>query len=261
MDHLKRVLLSDGSVGSVSLLDRFSRQPIRTAASPVQRRGAATAPIRPLVLTTGATIEPNAKERQMDQAGNMALRAPQDWIAAASQAGAAIARSLSARPAAAGASRQEGARGQHQKGQNMTREESDQVEALIMEWYHWSRGYRPHLGVGRVAAFARGMTSDEAYDDEDVDARLAATRGEQTELCIDELPWQQRSAIGVHAGNKAAGARVFSNPRLTPEQQHAAYQEAKAALLPALRRRALVTAPQVRHADRAKPCGARGASA
>ena len=33
------------------------------------------------------------------------------------------------------------------------------------------------------------MTANEAYDDEDVDARLAAARGEQTELCIDELPW------------------------------------------------------------------------
>lgn len=182
----------------------------------------------------------------MNQAGNMALRAPQDWIGAASQAGAAIARSMAARSAVPQAGPQSGARGQQQKGQDMTREESDQVEALIMEWYHWSRGYRPQLGVGRVSAFARGMTSDDTYDDEDVDARLAATRGEQTELCIDELPWQQRSAIGVHAGNKAAGARVFSNPRLTPAQQHAAYQEAKAALLPLLRRRALVTAPQVR---------------
>lgn len=181
----------------------------------------------------------------MNQAGNMALRAPQDWVAAASQAGAAIARSLTTRPAAP-AARQPGARIQDQTGQGMTREESDQVEALIMEWYHWSRGYRPPLGVGRVSAFARGMSADEAYDDEDVDARLAASRGEQTELCIDELPWQQRAALGVHAGNKAAGARVFSNPRLTPAQQHAAYQEAKAALLPALRRRALVTAPQVR---------------
>lgn len=186
----------------------------------------------------------------MNQAGNMALRAPQDWIAAASQAGAAIARSMVARSAAPQAGRQDGARGQQQKGQDMTREESDQVEGLIMEWYHWSRGYRPQLGVGRVSAFARGMTSDEAHDDEDVDARLAAARGEQTELCIDELPWQQRSAIGVHAGNKAAGARVFSNPRLTPAQQHATYQEAKAALLPALRRRALVTAPQVRPCSR-----------
>lgn len=261
MDYPKRVLLSDGSVGSVSLPKGFSRQPDRTAATPVRTSGASMAPTRHPAQAAGAAIESHSKERQMNQAGNMALRAPQDWIAAASQAGAAIARSMAARPAAPQAGRQEGARGQQPKGQDMTREESDQVEALIMEWYHWSRGYRPQLGVGRVSAFARGMTSDEAYDDEDVDARLAATRGEQTELCIDELPWQQRSAIGVHAGNKAAGARVFSNPRLTPAQQHAAYQEAKAALLPALRRRALVTAAQVRHADRAKPCDARGASA
>ena len=76
-----------------------------------------------------------------------------------------------------------------------------------MDWYHWTRGYRPKLGVGRIAAFARGMVPDDAYvDSEDVDARLNAARCQQVDLCIDELPWQQRAAIGVHAGNKAAGA-------------------------------------------------------
>lgn len=251
MNYPKFVLLSDGSAGSVSLPKGFSSSSIRTVATAVHNTGARAAPTRQGPPATDAGIELNGKERLMNQAGNMTLQAPQGWGAAASQAGAAIARSFAPRPAER-ADRPQAAQGQNQKGQNITREESDQVEALIMEWYHWSRGYRPKLGVGRVSAFVRGMTADEAYDDEDVDARLAATRGEQTELCIDELPWQQRSAIGLHAGNKAAGARVFSNPRLTPEQQHAAYQEAKVALLPALRRRGLVTAPQVRHADRAK---------
>ena len=68
--------------------------------------------------------------------------------------------------------------------------------------------------------------------------RVNAARCQQVDLCIDELPWQQRAAIGVHAGNKAAGAAVFRNPRLSPQAQHAAYLDARAALLPALRRRA-----------------------
>ena len=93
----------------------------------------------------------------MNQAGNMALRAPQDWVATASQAGAAIARSFTARPVAAPQRARRSLHAQNPEGHGMTREESDQVEALIMEWYHWSRGYRPQLGVGKVSAFARGM--------------------------------------------------------------------------------------------------------
>ena len=72
------------------------------------------------------------------------------------------------------------------------------------------------------------MVPDDAYvDSEDVDARLNAARCQQVDLCIDELPWQQRAAIGVHAGNKAAGAAVFRNPRLSPQAQHAAYLDAR----------------------------------
>ena len=128
-----------------------------------------------------------------------------------------------------------------------------------MDWYHWTRGYRPKLGVGRIAAFARGMVPDDAYvDSEDVDARLNAARCQQVDLCIDELPWQQRAAIGVHAGNKPP-ARPFRNPRLSPQAQHAAYLDARAAL-PALRR-ALLVAGQVRHADRQSACEGRAAAA
>ena len=60
---------------------------------------------------------------------------------------------------------------------------------------------------------------------------------------------------------QAAGAAVFRNPRLSPQAQHAAYLDARAALLPALRRRALLVAGQVRHADRQSACEGRAAAA
>ncbi|MFY2060167.1 hypothetical protein ACOTCB_23235 [Achromobacter xylosoxidans] len=129
------------------------------------------------------------------------------------------------------------------KEQVMTREESEQIEALVMVWYRWTRAYRPNLGVGNVSVYARGVSeSVTTVDPDEVDEVLDARRAEQVEVCIDALRWQLRAAIGLHAGNKAAGAQVFSNPRLTAEQQHAAYQEAKAELLPALRKRGLIRA-------------------
>ena len=61
----------------------------------------------------------------------------------------------------------------------------------------------PQAGRGPHRRLARGMVPDDAYvDSEDVDARLNAARCQQVDLCIDELPWQQRAAIGVHAGNR-----------------------------------------------------------
>ncbi|MCZ8402198.1 hypothetical protein O9570_12135 [Achromobacter xylosoxidans] len=91
-----------------------------------------------------------------------------------------------------------------------------------------------------MSIYARGVSEAVRGDADEIDQRLAAAQAEQVDVCIDSLRWQLRAAIGIHAGNKAAGARVYSNLRLTAEQQHAAYQEAKAELMPALRRRGLI---------------------
>lgn len=132
------------------------------------------------------------------------------------------------------------------KEQVMTREESEQIEALLVEWFGWTRAYRPNLGAGRVSIYARGVSGGADNDADEIDQKLTAARAEQVDVCIDSLRWQLRAAIGIHAGNKAAGACVFSNPRLTPEQQHAAYQEAKAELMPLLGKRGLIrSAPSV----------------
>lgn len=125
--------------------------------------------------------------------------------------------------------------------QAMTRDESEQIETLVMHWYRWTSMYRPHLSGPRMSAFAREAASDYVHESrEDMDARLEAMTAEQVDVCIDALRWQLRSAIGIHAANKAAGNQVYENPRMTRDQQHAAYQEAKAELLRPLIARGLV---------------------
>ena len=87
--------------------------------------------------------------------------------------------------------------------------EADQAEAPDHGLVSLDPRLSPQAGRGPHRRLARGMVPDDAYvDSEDVDARLNAARCQQVDLCIDELPWQQRAAIGVHAGNKAAGAAV-----------------------------------------------------
>jgi len=125
----------------------------------------------------------------------------------------------------------------------MTRDESDQVEELIMTWYRWTRGYRPELGDPRRSPYARETLvepGNRACSDEDRDLLLDTSTAQQVEPCIDALPLEMRVAIGIHAGNKEARATVYRNPRYTDEQMHQAYQRAKIELYPQLRRRGLI---------------------
>jgi hypothetical protein len=123
----------------------------------------------------------------------------------------------------------------------MTRDESDGIEELLMVWFEWANAYRVALGVPRIAPYGRNAgTDDTRTEGDEVDARLNAVTAEQVDLCLDGLTWQMRAAVGIHIGNKHAGNAVFRNPRMTVEEQHAAYLQAKIALLPLLRKRNLL---------------------
>ena len=125
--------------------------------------------------------------------------------------------------------------------QVMTREESDGIEDLLLTWYEWARGYQPALGMPRIAPYGRNAgTDDTRTEGDEVDSRLNAYTAEQVDLCLDNLTWQMKSAVGIHVANKSAGNAVFKNPRMTVEEQHAAYLEAKIQLLPLLRKRSLL---------------------
>jgi len=122
---------------------------------------------------------------------------------------------------------------------------ADLAEALIMTWYHWARSHREPLGYpGKSPMFwpaKTGITRDEDIERDERDARIARQQAEQVDVCIDELPtWQMRSAVGLHAASKAAGVKVLRNPRMSAQEQHAAYLDAKALLIPKFIRRGLM---------------------
>jgi hypothetical protein len=121
--------------------------------------------------------------------------------------------------------------------QAMNNDTSDMIEGLLTDWYHWARAGREFLNFRRDSPMFRGCIPDSPPDAEDVDLLIAAKTSEQVDLCMNELPIMHRAAVGVHIANAAAGAEVFRNPRLTREQQHALYQEAKVRLLPLLEER------------------------
>lgn len=127
----------------------------------------------------------------------------------------------------------------------MTQDVSDQVEDLLVVWHCWMQAQREFLGAPRVSpGFAHADSTDVYEDGGDRDDKINRYQAEQVNVCIDELRFEYRLVISVHAKNKATGATVFRNPRLqylSPEARHAAYQEAKVALLQRLLKRSLIS--------------------
>src|SRR5690625_3236430 len=125
------------------------------------------------------------------------------------------------------------------EGESMTQDESQQVEDLLQIWFDYEDSYRPALGAPRVSPSCRGHDPGNVHNTgDDRDAKLNKITAEAVGSCVDELHYLQRAAIGVHFRNKRAGVSVHRNPRI--EEQHAAYQEAKLALWPLLKRKGLV---------------------
>lgn len=124
---------------------------------------------------------------------------------------------------------------------HMTKDESEQLEELLMTWYHWAKAHREHLGHSRVAPGFQGVSDLDAYgDDDDTDAKLNRYVAEQVDVCLSTLPVDLRAAVGINLRNKDVPNQVFRNPRCTVEEQHLRYQRAKDALLPMLRRRDMI---------------------
>ena len=127
---------------------------------------------------------------------------------------------------------------------NMTQEVSDEIEDLLLTWHYWMAAQRPYLGAPRVSpGFAHADTTDIYEDGDDRDAKINRYQAEQVGVCMDELCFEHRLVLSDYAKNRAVGAAVFRNPRLqylSREARHAAYQEAKAALLPRLLKRDLI---------------------
>lgn len=135
----------------------------------------------------------------------------------------------------------------------LTRDESNQIEELLKQWYAWQADYTPGLGHGRIDPSCRGFeerSRDLSADEraEEADRKAARRRAEQVDMCVDGLQWQERAAIQRHmkarrvgAMNRACDAMVWSCPRgFDQADAHALYQRAKRSLLPMLKRRGLI---------------------
>jgi len=131
----------------------------------------------------------------------------------------------------------------------MTQDESQQIEEMLLEWYAWQAAWAPALGAGRADPTCRGYQISKQWmgldERRELEERAAVKRlAEQVDVCVNGLAdWRHRAAIQVSMKNKVCKAEVFRSARLDGKD-HEYYQEAKAALLPQLRKRGLIRARQ-----------------
>lgn len=135
-------------------------------------------------------------------------------------------------------------------GTNMTQDQSQQIEELLLNWYRWQRCqshaellahyYRPEDRTCRnyETPTSSDDLADEAYDW--VDDQLAA----QVDTVMDDLSnrrlltAEMRAAISATMRNKECGHAVWGSARAG--DRHATYQAAKECMLPLLLARRLV---------------------
>lgn len=132
----------------------------------------------------------------------------------------------------------------------MTFDESEQVETLLLEWHRYQDVWRPALAGGRCDSTCRGfqiskqlMTPAELAAQ--ADHKIWKTNSEIIECLVDGLSWQHRAAMQTSLRNKRSGASVFSNARLSTEETHVLYQDAKEILFPKFEARGLIKPPML----------------
>lgn len=117
-------------------------------------------------------------------------------------------------------------------------DETQLVDALLLEWYDWSAEYRPALGADRASATCREAASSRQYQTSTEASCSGLYVGEmQTiEFCVDQLPLAQRLAIDLEMRNRRTGATIWrSRPGITADT----YANAVTAMRPIMRRRGL----------------------
>lgn len=115
----------------------------------------------------------------------------------------------------------------------------DALDDLLYDWFVREQGYAPVEGYARGDAVCGKSTSSDQWrtSDEVIDDRIEAYVMPAISSAMDELPGDHRLAILIEQRNRM-GPPVWRNPRATDQRQ--AYEAAKAAVAPILRRKGVV---------------------
>lgn len=115
-------------------------------------------------------------------------------------------------------------------------EEIALADQLLVDWYEWSRAWRPQLGAPRCAPECRQARTSRQYDDTSDLARESADRldMEAVEYCVDAISFPYQNAIGIEMKNRQVKAKVWRST------QGKTYAEALEVIIPVMRKKNLL---------------------
>lgn len=99
-------------------------------------------------------------------------------------------------------------------GEDMQRLSDKEIaDSLLIEWYRWSKAWRPHLGAPRIAPWAREYRQDEKHNDES-DGYEAAHKKEMEAVayCLSAIAVSMQQAIGSEMRNREVKQKVWRSP-------------------------------------------------
>jgi hypothetical protein len=111
----------------------------------------------------------------------------------------------------------------------------ERADALLYEWYRWSKPWRPALGAPKLAPYCREAQISKQYDQA---ADLTHDQVYQNEMkavafCVYELVTPMQQAIGCEMKNREVKSTVWRCPGAS------SFAAAMDAILPVMRKRGL----------------------
>lgn len=84
------------------------------------------------------------------------------------------------------------------------------ADNLLIEWYRWSKSWRPHLGAPRIAPYAKDYRQDEKHNEESDDYSAVHRKEMQAvAFCMSAIEVGMQQAIGTEMRNREVKQRVW----------------------------------------------------
>lgn len=111
----------------------------------------------------------------------------------------------------------------------------EKADTLLIEWYRWTKAYRPNLGAPKIAPYCKQATSSKQYEEayDLTHDRVYQNEMKAVDFCVDAIEVSMQQAIGTEMRNREVSAKVWRSP------SNRTYEEALAAILPVMRKRGL----------------------
>lgn len=125
--------------------------------------------------------------------------------------------------------------GKREEAQVDRQSDREKADTLLIEWFRWSKVWRPNLGAPRIAPYCKQSQSSKKYDDTtDLNNdRVYQNEMKAVDFCVDAIEVSMQQAIGNEMRNREVRAKVWRSPA------NRTYEEALSAILPVMRKRGL----------------------